>query len=171
MRQILLFIVLVFLFAGQLDAQDTIYSKIEKRYQIVFKKSGYHIYALCQKYGAERSDTVFRYDYGAYMAMSVKDAALHENVFMCVYSSMDGVFFTNYSYEDGKWVPSLGGFLFFLAQGEKDDYRASIISKEKVVLRKGKKGKKISICMIIKRKQLRYYAISEPRIVSQKVCL
>ena len=116
--------------------------EIEKRYQIVFKKSGYHIYALCQKYGAERSDTVFRYDYGAYMAMSVKDAALHENVFMCVYSSMDGVFFTNYSYEDGKWVPSLGGFLFFLAQGEKDDYRASIISKEKVVLRKGDKGKK-----------------------------
>jgi len=131
------------LFCGlKLDAQDTIYSKIEKDYQIIFKKSGYHIYALCQKFGVERSDTVFRYDYGAYMAMRVKDAALHENVFMCVYSSMDGVFFTNYSYDDGKWGPSLGGFLFFLAQGEKDDYRASIISKEKVVVRQGEKGKK-----------------------------
>lgn len=139
-----LFVLISFcIFGGQnINAQDTIFSKTEKDYRLIFKKSGYHIHALLHKNNTERIDTVFRYDYGAYKGMKVKDAAVHDNIFMCVYRSMNGLFFINSAFKDEKWSPILGGYLFFFAQGEKDDYRVSIISKEKVVIRQGEKGKK-----------------------------
>jgi hypothetical protein len=149
-------VLFTFLFFGDLNiyAQDTIFSKIEKNKHVFFKKDTHHIYALFQKNRDEKIDTIFRYDYGVYMNVKVKDASVHENVFMCVYRSMDGIFFTNYSYENGKWSPLLGGYLFFLAPREKDDYQVSIKSKERVEVRQGDKGKKTYTFMIIIKKQL-----------------
>jgi|GEM_PF-3205729 len=139
-----LFVLFTLLFFGgqNICAQNTIFSKMEKNQHVYFEKDTHHIYALFQKNRDEQIDTIFRYDYGVYMNVKIKDASVHENVFMCVYRSLDGVFFINYSYENGKWSPLLGGYLFFIAPGEKDDYQVSIKSKERVVVRQIEKGKK-----------------------------
>jgi hypothetical protein len=142
MRFFLLTLVL-FTFSGlNLYSQDTLFSRTEKEYQLVIKKGGYHIYAILLKRNIGQIDTVFRYDYGVYKGMDVKDAVMHDNIFMCVYRSMNGLFFINSAFKDGKWSPLLGGYLFFLAPREKDNYQVSIKSKRRVEVRQGDKGKK-----------------------------
>lgn len=141
MRQILLFIVLVFLSIAKLLAQDTIFCKIQRGCQITFTKSGYHIYALIHKGKTGQTDTVFCYKYGAYLGTKIQDAAIFDNIFMCVYEGSDGMFFSNHKFEKNTWTPIVGGYFFFFAQREKHDYQVSILTKEKVVVSKG--GKKL----------------------------
>lgn len=142
-KAILLSLVLFVLCGLDLYAQDTIFSRIEKDYQLNFKKGGYHIYATLLGHNDKQIDTVFVYDYGVYKGIKVKDAVLHENVFMCVYQSLNGLFFINSALKDGKWSPLLGGYLFFLSAKGNNDYRVNIMSKEKVEVQQGTKGKKV----------------------------
>lgn len=138
MKVFILVSALIILSIARIAAQDTIFQKIEKDYQITFTKSGYHIYALIQdRY--KLIDTVFRYDYGAYMGTKIKDAALFDNVFICIYDGGDGMFFSNHKLEMKNWSPIVGGYFFFFSQGEKNDYLVSILSKEKVEVSKGVK--------------------------------
>lgn len=130
---------ILFFSFSKLFAQDTIFSKIDRGFQITFTKNGYDIYALIQKGKTGQIDTVFCYKYGAYLGTKIQDAAIFDNVFICVYEGADGMFFSNHKFEKNAWAPIVGGYFFFFAQREKHDYLVYILAKEKVAISKGAK--------------------------------
>ena len=124
-----------------LVAQKTIFYKIEEEFCITFIEDGYHIYALIEKNEIEHTDTIFCYKYGAYLGTKIKEAALFDDIFICIYEGIDGMFFSNHKLERNRWTPNVGGYLFFFAQGEKHDHVVSIVTREKFEVRKGTRKK------------------------------
>lgn len=94
------------------NAQDTVFYKADKNYEALVTQSGYnHVYLL--KYD-RKVDTVWVWEYGAYMKIHIFDIVYSRNYHISLNSTGYDIGYSVYEQRAGKWQPLMGGILAFL---------------------------------------------------------
>lgn len=129
MKLLLPLLSIFFLLSYDGIAQDTVFHKVTTEYESTITKHRYDLYAIAKYFG--KIDTVFKYDYGAYMHVKIDDVVIVNNHHFCIYETVNNVSYSVYEYTGHKWVPLMGGALFFFNNSnEKVD--VSVMDKDKI---------------------------------------
>jgi hypothetical protein len=135
MKFFFLILFFVILASSIITAQDTIYSTTNGRYKSTVLKNGYDLFFICES--GEKLDTVFKYDYGAYMGVSIDEILVNDEHFVCIYSIWDMTAYTTFIRKRGVWEPNMGGPLDFVNDHIKRA-EVSILSTDKIRVKNDK---------------------------------
>lgn len=109
-------------------AQDTVFHKTTEKYEALVSQSGYnHVYILKHD---RKVDTVWTWEYGAYMKIQIFDIVYFRNYHISLNSTGYDIGYSVYEQQTGKWEPLMGGILAFLTDTRKK-VDASIIDGDK----------------------------------------
>ena len=95
-------------------SQDTIYRKPFKEYEALVIKKGYHLLFVAKH--NNKIDSIFRYDYGAYLRASVIDILIENDKYYLVYESGDYIGYLVRQHAENDWPHLMGGPLRFLGR-------------------------------------------------------
>ena len=122
--------VLLIIFPLVTYGQDTTFLKAGRNYEISAVKDGYHLVVYARYKGSV--DTVFWYQYGGYLGVTIIDAIIYKNHFICVYQMDEIAVCKTHRYVDHQWVNSAGGIVFFF---NRKYYKLDEFSLKKNVIR------------------------------------
>lgn len=93
-------------------SQDTIYRKPFSEYEALVIKKGYHLLFVVKH--DNKIDSIFRYDYGAYLGAFVIDLLIENDKYYLVYGSGDYIGYLVRQRAENNWPHLMGGPLRFL---------------------------------------------------------
>lgn len=139
MKSILCLYIFFLIFSCAVTAQerDTVFHKrsSDKYEATVLKKGYHHLYTV--KYRGY-ADSVWRWDFGAYMDVRILDIVVEDDKYMSINSTADDLGYAIYEYKGGKWQPLMGGILRFF-NNSSDKIEALIIGKDKIQVKEKEK--------------------------------
>jgi len=129
MKFILCIIISTYSCAIAAQAKDTVFHKIDKKYETTVLKDGLD-YIFEVKYNG-RVDTVVHWEYASYMGVFIYNILIDDDKFVVIHTNNTVISYAVFEYKSKKWHPFMGGLLCASSQhGEKIEPK--IISKDKI---------------------------------------
>jgi hypothetical protein len=111
MNKMIYFCIFIIVSHLESNAQDTIFHKVNKEYEVTVLKKGYHHLYTAKFEG--RTDSVWQWDYGGYEGIKILDIIIFDGYHISINSTSYDTGYSVYEYKNKEWKPLIGGTLFF----------------------------------------------------------